>query len=346
VKLTGERFLPEVSGDIQLEHLHRYAIAAEYVRDKRVLDVASGEGYGSARMATTAASVIGVDISKEAIEFSQQKYQHKNLMYQLGSCAKLPVDEVVSFETNEHHTLHEEMMLEVSRVLTDSGTFIISSPDRSEYSDNRGYQNPYHVKELYKDEFVDLLKRHFKYIKLYGQRVQVSSTLGVLDDAEPELVLNYYGDSGADSGLYRPMYFVAVASNDEPSPLSVGNFELINSETNLDYVSEMFLREQWLKDAKEHLDAVCDNSDKQIRYRDELLKDAKEHLDAVCDNSDKQIRYRDEQLKDAKEHLDAVCDNSDKQISYRGELVEMHEQKILEQAKIIDLLQQKIDAMK
>ncbi|HNP61759.1 MAG TPA: hypothetical protein PKM72_13020, partial [Nitrospirales bacterium] len=45
---TGERYVPGVIGDIELEHLHRYYLARELAVGKDVLDIACGEGYGSA----------------------------------------------------------------------------------------------------------------------------------------------------------------------------------------------------------------------------------------------------------------------------------------------------------
>jgi len=49
---TGERYLPfadpKISGvEIHYEHLHRYYFALHSVKDKKVLDLACGEGYGS-----------------------------------------------------------------------------------------------------------------------------------------------------------------------------------------------------------------------------------------------------------------------------------------------------------
>lgn len=63
MEYTGERFVPEQQGNIELEHLHRYLCAAELSAQKDVLDIASGEGYGSSILARVARSVIGVDIS-------------------------------------------------------------------------------------------------------------------------------------------------------------------------------------------------------------------------------------------------------------------------------------------
>jgi len=45
---TGERFHPEISGNIELEHMHRYIYALAYAEGKTILDIASGEGYGAA----------------------------------------------------------------------------------------------------------------------------------------------------------------------------------------------------------------------------------------------------------------------------------------------------------
>ena len=85
---TGERFLPSCEGEMIYEHWHRYLFARQYVAGKRVLDVASGEGYGSAMMAAQAASVTGVDISPEAVKHASEPYgSAANLKDLCGSCA-------------------------------------------------------------------------------------------------------------------------------------------------------------------------------------------------------------------------------------------------------------------
>ncbi|NNK38121.1 MAG: class I SAM-dependent methyltransferase, partial [Xanthomonadales bacterium] len=63
LEFTGERFTPECVREIRYEHVHRYAFARELVSNRRVLDAACGEGYGSALLAQTARSVCGVDVS-------------------------------------------------------------------------------------------------------------------------------------------------------------------------------------------------------------------------------------------------------------------------------------------
>ena len=149
---TGEQYVPQLGGEIELEHLHRYHWAALFSGGKRVLDIACGEGYGSEILARSATQVIGVDVS-QAVVHASSKYSQTNLEFLVGSCDGIPVsdasvDVVVSFETIEHHDRHQKMMREVKRVLRPDGILIISSPDKYVYSDVSGYKNPFHVREF------------------------------------------------------------------------------------------------------------------------------------------------------------------------------------------------------
>ena len=104
MEVTGERFMPDYPGDWSPEHYHRYFLARELVEGKRVLDIASGEGYGSAILAQLAKHVTGVDISQEAVDAARDKYQKNNLNYVCGSVTAIPLPEhsmhmVVSLQT-------------------------------------------------------------------------------------------------------------------------------------------------------------------------------------------------------------------------------------------------------
>jgi ubiquinone/menaquinone biosynthesis C-methylase UbiE len=163
----GERLTEEYSGQIVHEHLHRYAIAKQYVEDKDVLDIACGVGYGSNFLSQVAKTVVGVDISEHAILYAQAKYSKANLSFRVGSCTKIPFppnsfDVIVSFETIEHFTDHETFMYEIKRVLKPDGMLIMSSPDKRIYSDRPKYSNPFHVRELYHEDFKLLINRYFK----------------------------------------------------------------------------------------------------------------------------------------------------------------------------------------
>ncbi|MER3433452.1 MAG: hypothetical protein C4288_08475 [Leptolyngbya sp. ERB_1_1] len=223
MEFTGERFVPQLDGEIKYEHLHRYALTLDFVAGRSVLDIASGEGYGSALLAKRAANVIGVDIDPDSIAHAQSQYcDVPNLKFLVGSCSEIPVadasiDVIVSFETIEHHDQHEEMMQEFKRILKLDGCLIISSPNRLVYSDEYQRSNPFHVKELYYEEFADLMKRYFQQVQIYGQQLAVGSWVISLGTPHEKAVKAYSGDisnlSNNLSAFPSPVYFVAVCSD-------------------------------------------------------------------------------------------------------------------------------------
>jgi ubiquinone/menaquinone biosynthesis C-methylase UbiE len=181
-KFTGERLETSIFNGNTINHLHRYAIAMPLVKGKTVLDIASGEGYGSHFLSFESLKVYGVDIDKESIDNAKIKYTRDNLEFFVGSTSHIPletnsVDVVISYETIEHHDEHEQMMSEIKRVLKPEGTLIISSPDKYFYSDKRNYNNPFHVKELYKADFTELISKYFKNYSLYSQSYIYGSSL-------------------------------------------------------------------------------------------------------------------------------------------------------------------------
>lgn len=222
---TGERYLPELKGQIEYEHFNRYLMAKEYVKGKIVLDIACGEGYGSALLAEHAEFVLGVDISKETVNHAKFKYNsYKNLEFEVGECAKIPAkdkffDIVVSFETIEHITEHESFLLEIKRVLKDNGIIIISSPNTEIYNDKVNYENEFHQKELTKKEFEELLKSSFEHVSLFGQRITFSSHIWSMNEAE-KVSFKHYQQSGnkftaSNHPPYEPEYLVAVCSDEQ-----------------------------------------------------------------------------------------------------------------------------------
>lgn len=231
MKFTGERFVPEVHGNIELEHRHRYLQACTLAKGKVVLDIASGEGYGSAMLAEHALQVIGVDISAQAVAHAQQRYQGDNLEYRVGSCAAIPladgsVDLLVSFETIEHHDQHQEMMQEIRRVLRKDGVLLISSPDKLSYSDVPGSHNEFHVKELYQHEFKQLLEGYFENIAYFGQRLLFGS--GIFAQSETTALNSYWQQEDTiqiTSGMAKPLYWIALASNQTLPQLEASFFE-------------------------------------------------------------------------------------------------------------------------
>jgi ubiquinone/menaquinone biosynthesis C-methylase UbiE len=238
----GERLETSRFDGVAIEHIHRYVIALEFIRGKNVLDLASGEGYGSHLMSTVAENVTGVDISQEAVSHAQSKYKRNNLRFLNGSADKVPIDSnsidiVVSFETIEHHDKHEEMMLEIKRVLKSDGLLIMSSPDKLNYSDIPKQQNPYHVKELYLDEFKNLIRKHFKNSSFLLQKMIFASLVAPEDNVAG--FKEYQGDYDATksfNSVQDSIYSICIASDSD-----VGNSDvsIFNGQDALDKILEV-----------------------------------------------------------------------------------------------------------
>jgi O-antigen biosynthesis protein len=221
LEFTGERMTSAVDGQIEFEHLHRYCLARDHCLGKDVLDVASGEGYGSAILAGVARSVIGVDIDEISVAHARGAYRSEGLLFLQGSAIALPVqdssiDVVVSFETLEHIREHERFAVEVKRVLRPGGTFIVSTPDRAIYSARGEHFNKYHVLELTEPEFGSFLRLHFIHAIVLHQRAVFGSIIA--SPAGPDWrsferrIPEYIEASG---GLTRAPYLIGVASDAE-----------------------------------------------------------------------------------------------------------------------------------
>ncbi len=242
---TGERLVTDVEGVLGVaEHLHRYALACEFVKGKRVLDIASGEGYGSNLLSKNAEHVTGVDISDEAVKHANQKYASESkLTYKVGSASKIPlenasVDVVTSFETLEHTTEHEEFLTEIKRVLVPGGLLIMSTPDTVLYNPHDP-DNPYHVKELTTEEFETLIGKYFQNSCLLNQRSVIGTLVQPVyksNDGFKSFSGKYssVGEGYGDDGFYgKPLFNIAIASDSEI------NNTLIEKATLFNYVPDL-----------------------------------------------------------------------------------------------------------
>ena len=173
------------------EHYHRYLWAAQLVRGSRVLDLGSGEGFGAAMLAQTAAEVLGVDVDERAVLHSRANYERPNLRFEQASATDLSaiasgsLDAVVAFEMIEHVREQELVVAEIARVLKRDGIVIMSTPDARYYSAATGQDNPFHERELTVEEFETLLHGQFANVAMWGQRTIAGSYMRRFETTPP-----------------------------------------------------------------------------------------------------------------------------------------------------------------
>jgi 2-polyprenyl-3-methyl-5-hydroxy-6-metoxy-1,4-benzoquinol methylase len=216
LKNDYERMVPEFhkGNEVYGEHIARYMAAQEITKGKRVLDVASGSGYGTALLAKTAKHVTGVDVSEEATTYASEHYGGGNITYLTGDgislpCADEEFDVITSFETIEHIENYKAFMDECSRVLKEDGLFLISTPNELEFAEG----NHFHIHEFEHDELLKLVKKYFKYVKPYYQATWVANLIGDSSLTEKEWEQKIELLQAAPIKPKQLLYFYFLCSN-------------------------------------------------------------------------------------------------------------------------------------
>lgn len=184
IEWTGERCVPWAD-DVQViyEHYHRYAFATQFIKGKRVLDLASGEGYGCSLLAAHASAVVGLEIDSAAVEHARQQYAGENLSFVEGSITDPEAldgrqfDVITCFEAIEHVDDHDQLMQLVHNRLAPGGVFLSSTPDVEVYSHQHGNENPFHVRELGEGAYRELLSSRYSHVVILRQNVSVGSLI-------------------------------------------------------------------------------------------------------------------------------------------------------------------------
>lgn len=213
---TGERMVPAVHKGKWLygEHIVRYEATLPLVREKVVLDIASGTGYGSKIMAHIAKKVYGIDYDQDAINYAKENYRADNIEYRQGNGTDIPlgdntVDVVVTVETIEHIEDYTRFLDELRRVLKDDGELIISSPNKLESPKG----NHFHLHEFKHNEFTTLLEKNFKKITPYFQGTWLYNALVSKDLLESEWRQDIDTINVAPISIPQTMYYLYVCSN-------------------------------------------------------------------------------------------------------------------------------------
>jgi 2-polyprenyl-3-methyl-5-hydroxy-6-metoxy-1,4-benzoquinol methylase len=221
---TGERMVPEkAEWGTFWEHVYRYRFARQYVFGKDVLDIACGEGYGSAALAKAGASrVIGVDIDDTVCRHANRKYGIEAVC---GSAESIPlpdksVDVVVSFETIEHIPDPRLFLRECRRVLRSGGQLVISTPNKAVYS-GKGQHNPFHCSELTESEFLGILREQFENIRLFSQCIRSAAWWSLRSFAKPRPWLSRVRGYYRLREMFPNLYWTHVAEESRADPIGL-----------------------------------------------------------------------------------------------------------------------------
>lgn len=172
LEYTGERVVPGVTPQaIFRESQMRYAFAAQFVRGRRVVDVACGSGIGTDYLLRAGAHVcVGLDLDPVALRYAAIRFG----LCQLAACdasrlclSSESVDVVVSFETIEHVADPRIFLAECYRVLRPGGRLVCSTPNRE--VTQWDLQNPFHLAEMPVRDFCEKVTAIFQNCSLYGQ---------------------------------------------------------------------------------------------------------------------------------------------------------------------------------
>lgn len=172
--LTGERTLPDVPAENYWfrRHLVVYRWIAERCAGLKVIDLACGEGYGTATLGERAESVVGVDANPEAHEHARLKYSRRGVRFVRDLIERFdePCDAVVFLQTIEHVQNPEEILAHVRDLLRPGGVAYLSTPNvltlappGAERSDN-----PWHVREYRAAQFRAVCAKAFESVELLG----------------------------------------------------------------------------------------------------------------------------------------------------------------------------------
>jgi SAM-dependent methyltransferase len=341
LEFTGERFLPGVAGEIAHEHWHRYAFARGLVAGKRVADVACGEGYGSALLAGTAASVIGIDVAAETIGHARRGYASLlNLRFEQASAVALPlpdasVDAVVSFETIEHLPREDQprMIAEFGRVLAEPGVVVLSAPNPVEYSTARNYCNPFHHHEPDRAELTALLAAAFPAQRWFRQRRYFGST--IWSERNGNRMDAWTGDATSVERAQPPlaMYFVVVAARTDASlPPEEVALSLFTDRTEVeltrldDQARELMRLDGLLQEKNRTLEARGERVaylEEIVAHREAQRVELAVERDALLSKLKPTIAERDElaasaeEARHERERLEARLEDQERTIAYR-----------------------------
>lgn len=208
-------------GAAQPERQVRYRWAAQLCGSSRVLDAACGAGWGTALLAASGASAVGVDVSPAAIAAARRDHGER-AEFQEADVRELPFAEaefdcVLCFEAITHLADPGPALDELCRVLRPGGTLLVSAPNPKAYPPG----NPLQLSELPPRQLEQSLRERLANVAIYSQHAYFASLLcdsGTLAAAAPDATIDVETDKLTSTPPGSELYAIAVASDGELPP--------------------------------------------------------------------------------------------------------------------------------
>ena len=332
-----ERYVPGAFWKLtEYEHFPRYAMATLFAQGQRVLDFGCGTGYGTARLATVAQTVVGMDISSEAIHWARAMHRNPRIKFEVRSDLGSGFDAgsfdlVTCFEMIEHvdHATQIAAIESISHLLTPSGKLIISTPD-PQFTAPYG-ENPYHLREMTEPEFRQLLEANFPHVVILKQWVLPSVFIGS-ELAQGQQVAHISALS-AQGDAEPPVGFVAVCSQQPIASMPM----LCQVDSSSDFNRQTLETEHKLNrlrfdnfkllNSKRWQESQCQSWEQLANEREQAITLLHTQLQELSSSNAWLSSQRDAWEKLAKEHEQSIQWFSSQRDAW-GKLAKEHEQSI------------------
>lgn len=213
-------------------HVARYTLVRPLCAGRSVLDIACGEGYGTAMLSDWGArEAVGVDVSPEAIEraralFARPRvaFVHRDPDAAADGLGDRRFDLVVSLETIEHVPDAAAFLRELRDRVAPGGTLVVSCPNDWWYFPAEDESNPFHRRKYTLDEFRDLAHGVLGPAHAWYLGAGASGYCNVMLDRIPALPSDAQQDRMLEARALQASVVVPPSPGDAPDPRCASYF--------------------------------------------------------------------------------------------------------------------------
>ena len=166
---------------LYIRHKKAYDFVKDEIKNKKILEIGCGSGFGSNILSDYASEVYAIDIDRDAIEKAKENNKKRNIkFYNIDVLDGLPFDRnsfdsVVCFQVFEHIDPRKtkRFLSEIERILKSSGKLFLTTPNRKiRLLFFQKPLNKYHKKEYSAKSLRKSLERVFSRVDIYGLRAR------------------------------------------------------------------------------------------------------------------------------------------------------------------------------